>query len=62
MMTLKFSKLYKLYEREIGLFEPNLIVNENIFDDLVVHDNVDVIFRNVKLFVQQIQRVYVERR
>ena len=27
-----------------------------------MHDNVNIIFRNVKLFVQQIQRVYVERR
>ncbi|CAF9942722.1 MAG: hypothetical protein HETSPECPRED_007637, partial [Heterodermia speciosa] len=54
MLILETSELYKLYKREIGLFESNLVVNENTSDGPV--------FRDVRLFVQQIQRVYAERR
>ena len=60
MIMIKF--FFQLYYREIDFFAFDSIVDENIFNDFVVYNNVNIIFRNVKLFVQQIQRVKIKRR
>ena len=53
---------YDLYVRQIGFFIPDLPIEQNTPDDLVVNDNVNAVFRDVRLFVQQIRRVDDEQR
>ena len=52
---------YDLYVRQIDFFVSNLFIEKNIFVDFVVYNDVSVMYRDVKLFVQLIQRVDIER-
>ena len=52
---------YDLYVRQIGLFIPDLPIEDDTPDGPVVHDDVGAMFRDVRLFVQQIRRVNTER-
>ena len=47
--------------RQIDFFISDLFIEKNTFDDFVVHDDVNVMFRDVRLFVRQIQHVNIER-
>ena len=52
---------YNLYVRQIDLFISDLLIENDTPDGPVVHDDVSAMFRDVRLFIQQIRRVNTER-